>query len=143
MLLNPDLAKLLLRLCVGGLMLFHGIFKITHGADVYVGMLESKGLPGLMAYGVYIGEVLAPLLIILGYQVRISALIVAFTMFMAIYLVYGFLTLMEAGLLNISFCISCLALRYFSWVVGNMHFLVRRFKEVLKINCFETCPKAL
>ena len=49
MLLNPDLAKLLLRLCVGGLMLFHGIFKITHGADVYVGMLESKGLPGLMA----------------------------------------------------------------------------------------------
>lgn len=90
MLLNPDLAKLLLRLCVGGLMLFHGIFKITHGADVYVGMLESKGLPGLMAYGVYIGEVLAPLLIILGYQVRISALIVAFTMFMAIYFVYGF-----------------------------------------------------
>lgn len=90
MLLNPDLAKLLLRLCVGGLMLFHGIFKITHGADMYVGMLESKGLPGLMAYGVYIGEVLAPLLIILGYQVRISALIVAFTMFMAIYLVYGF-----------------------------------------------------
>ena len=54
MLLNPDLAKLLLRLCVGGLMLFHGIFKITHGADMYVGMLESKGLPGLMAYGVYI-----------------------------------------------------------------------------------------
>ncbi|OCR13712.1 DoxX family protein [Helicobacter pullorum] len=90
MLLNPDLAKLLLRLCVGGLMLLHGIFKITHGADVYVGMLESKGLPGLMAYGVYIGEVLAPLLIILGYQVRIAALIVAFTMFMAIYLVYGF-----------------------------------------------------
>ncbi|KPH55398.1 hypothetical protein HPU229334_09020 [Helicobacter pullorum] len=90
MLLNPDLAKLLLRLCVGGLMLFHGIFKITHGADVYVSMLESKGLPGLMAYGVYIGEVLAPLLIILGYQVRIAALIVAFTMFMAIYLVYGF-----------------------------------------------------
>ena len=90
MLLNPDLAKLLLRLCVGGLMLFHGIFKITHGADVYVGMLESKGLPGLMAYGVYIGEVLAPLLIILGYQVRIAALIVAFKMFMVIYLVYGF-----------------------------------------------------
>lgn len=90
MLLNPDLAKLLLRLCVGGLMLFHGIFKITHGVDMYVSMLESKGLPGLMAYGVYIGEVLAPLLIILGYQVQIAALIVAFTMFMAIYLVYGF-----------------------------------------------------
>ena len=47
MLLNPDLAKLLLRLCVGGLMLFHGIFKITHGADVYVGMLESKGITGI------------------------------------------------------------------------------------------------
>ena len=89
MLLNPDLAKLLLRLCVGGLMLFHGIFKITHGADIYVGMLESKGLPGLMTYGVYIGEVLAPLLIILGYQVRIAALIVAFTMFMAILDSYG------------------------------------------------------
>ncbi|EES90164.1 DoxX family protein [Helicobacter canadensis] len=90
MMLNPDLAKLLLRLCVGGLMLFHGVFKILHGVDVYMGMLESKGLPGIMVYGVYIGEVLAPLLILIGYQVRIAALIVAFTMIMAIYLVYGF-----------------------------------------------------
>lgn len=90
MLLNLDLAKLLLRLCVGGLMLFHGVFKITHGIDSSIGLLESRGLPGLMAYGAYVGEVLAPLLIILGYQVRLGALIVAFTMLMAIYLVYGF-----------------------------------------------------
>ncbi len=28
---NPDIAKLLLRLSLGGLMLFHGVHKVMHG----------------------------------------------------------------------------------------------------------------
>ena len=88
--INHDLGKLILRLCVGGLMLFHGIFKLQYGIDGVSGLLESKGLPTFMAYGVYVGEILAPLLILIGYQVRIAALIEIFTMLVAIYSVFGF-----------------------------------------------------
>jgi len=41
-----------------------------------------------MAYGVYIGEIVAPIFLIIGFKVRISALIIAFTMFNAILLVH-------------------------------------------------------
>ena len=68
---NDDLGKLIVRLCVGGLMLFHGVNKITNGISGIEGFMESQGLPIFFAYGAYIGEVLAPLMIIVGYQVRI------------------------------------------------------------------------
>lgn len=87
--ISQDLGKLILRLCVGGLMLFHGIFKLQHGIDGVSGLLESQGLPTFMAYGVYIGEILAPLLILIGYQVRLAALVEIFTMLVAIYSVFG------------------------------------------------------
>lgn len=88
--INHDLGKLILRLCVGGLMLFHGIFKLQYGIDGVSGLLESKGLPTFMAYGVYVGEILAPILILIGYQVRIAALVEIFTMLVAIYGMFGF-----------------------------------------------------
>jgi putative oxidoreductase len=65
MLAKDDVGKLLLRLAVGGLMLFHGLHKLFEG-DGISGMLVAKGLPGFIAYGVLIGEVVAPCLIILG-----------------------------------------------------------------------------
>jgi putative oxidoreductase len=52
--------KLLLRLAVGGLMLFHGLHKLFGGVGFISGMLVEKGLPGFIAYGVLIGEVVAP-----------------------------------------------------------------------------------
>ncbi|CAA6808561.1 MAG: DoxX family protein [uncultured Sulfurovum sp.] len=85
---NDDLGKLILRLMVGGLMLFHGIAKLQHGIGFIEETLVTAGLPAQIAYGVYIGEVLAPILIILGIQVRLSALTVVFTMVGAIYLVH-------------------------------------------------------
>ncbi|MEG1209683.1 MAG: DoxX family protein [Leclercia sp.] len=78
-----DLGKLLLRLAVGGLMLFHGMHKAIDGVGGIAGMLASKGLPGFIAYGVLIGEVVAPILIILGILTRPSALVLAFTMVVA------------------------------------------------------------
>lgn len=87
---NDDLGKLIVRLCVGGLMLFHGVNKITNGISGIEGFMESQGLPTFFAYGAYIGEVLAPLLIIVGYQVRIAAALEAFTMLVAIYVATGF-----------------------------------------------------
>ena len=88
--INHDFGKLILRVCVGGLMLFHGIFKLQYGIDGVTGLLESRGLPTFMAYGVYVGEILAPLLILIGYQVRLAALVEIFTMLIAIYSVFGF-----------------------------------------------------
>ncbi|WP_039056385.1 DoxX family protein [Enterobacter sp. Bisph1] len=80
---HDDFGRLLLRLMVGGLMLFHGLHKLIGGIDGIAGMLVSKGLPGFIAYGVLIGEVLCPLLIILGVLTRPSALVLAFTMVVA------------------------------------------------------------
>lgn len=90
---NHDLALLVLRLAVGGLMLLHGLHKISQGFDAGLGgvegMLKAKGLPEALAIGVYVGEILAPLLLVVGWFVRPSALMVAATMLMSIWLAYG------------------------------------------------------
>lgn len=78
-----DLGKLLLRLAVGGLMLFHGLHKLFDGVGFISGLLVEKGLPGFIAYGVLIGEVVAPILIIVGLFTRPAALVLAFTMIVA------------------------------------------------------------
>ena len=99
MLDNADLGKLIVRLTLGGLLLFHGIAKLLNGIGVIEGQLASHGLPTILAYGVYIGEVIAPLMVILGYQTRIGALIIVFNMIVAIALVHGhqLLTLSSNG----------------------------------------------
>ncbi|MEX2474518.1 DoxX family protein [Marinobacter sp.] len=89
MLDNADLGKLIIRLTLGGLMLFHGIAKLFHGVGFIEGQLVSLGIPAFFAYGVFIGELLAPLMVILGYQTRIGALLIAFNMLVAIALVHG------------------------------------------------------
>ena len=80
---HEDAGKLLLRLAVGGLMLFHGLHKLLDGVDGISGMLAAKGLPGFIAYGVLVGEVVAPCLLIVGILTRPAALVLAFTMVVA------------------------------------------------------------
>lgn len=46
---NNDLGLLLLRLSVGGLMLFHGIHKLVYGVGFIGGMLAQLGLPSFIA----------------------------------------------------------------------------------------------
>jgi len=70
-------------------MLTHGVNKITKGVNGMKGMLSAKGFPEIMAYGAYLGEVVAPLLIIAGFFTRPAAAIVAFTMVIAIYVSNG------------------------------------------------------
>ncbi|MCP6484527.1 DoxX family protein, partial [Klebsiella pneumoniae] len=53
------------------------------GVDGISGMLVAKGLPGFIAYGVLVGEVVAPCLLILGILTRPAALVLAFTMIVA------------------------------------------------------------
>ena len=61
-------------------MLFHGIAKVQHGVGGIEGMLESTGLPTFMAYGVYFGEIIAPLMLIFGFRVKIVAMLIVGTM---------------------------------------------------------------
>jgi len=83
-----DAGKLLLRLAVGILILLHGVAKIGSGVGGIAGMLQKAGIPGEVAYLVYVGEVLAPLLLIIGAWTRPAALVVAFNMLVAIALVH-------------------------------------------------------
>ncbi|HYD57850.1 MAG TPA: DoxX family protein [Burkholderiales bacterium] len=83
-----DTGKLVLRLTVGGLTLLHGIAKISSGVGRIGGMLQGIGLPAELAFGVYIGEILAPLLVILGFYSRIAALVIVVNMVFAIGLVH-------------------------------------------------------
>jgi putative oxidoreductase len=84
-----DAGKLLLRLTLGVLFLLHGIAKITGGIAGIEKMVVAAGLPGFFAYGVFIGEVLAPILLILGFYSRISAVIIAINMVVAIALAHA------------------------------------------------------
>jgi putative oxidoreductase len=79
-----DWGKLLLRLVVGGLLIFHGIAKMRNGVGWMAGPLSGLGLPAFVAYGAYVGEVIAPIFLILGKWARIAGLVVAFNMMSAI-----------------------------------------------------------
>jgi putative oxidoreductase len=83
---HPDTGLLVLRLGLGALLLFHGIYKATHGVAWIAGPLAKHGLPAQLMYGVYIAEIIAPVMLIFGLWTRIAALIIAFDMVMAIYL---------------------------------------------------------
>ncbi|MCI0434517.1 MAG: DoxX family protein [Gemmatimonadetes bacterium] len=84
---REDIGKLVLRVSLAGILLFHGIYKIMNSVAWIGGPLSDLGLPGFLAYGTYLAEVLAPLLLIIGYKVRIAALVITFDMLMAVILV--------------------------------------------------------
>lgn len=73
-----DLGLLILRISVGGLMLFHGVAKIVHGISFITDQL------GALGYGVYIGEVVAPLMILIGWRTRLASIVFAINCVVAI-----------------------------------------------------------
>lgn len=86
---NPDLGKLILRVALGMMMLFHGVAKLQHGIAGIGGMLEAHNLPAFFAYGVFVGELLAPLMVLAGYYMRVGAVLVVVNMLFAIGLAHG------------------------------------------------------
>ena len=97
--MQQDLGKLVLRLSLGILVLLHGIAKLTGGIGGIVGMVEGAGLPGVLGYGALVGEVLGPLMLILGFHARIGAALIAINMLFAIGLAHmgELATLTEQG----------------------------------------------
>lgn len=98
---SEDIAKLILRVTVGSLMLFHGAAKLTNlqSLGFIKSQLESVGMNPILAYGVYIGEIVAPVLIILGIYTRFGGFLIFVNMLCAIILVHmdDFLALTQHG----------------------------------------------
>ncbi|MBM4220047.1 MAG: DoxX family protein [Gammaproteobacteria bacterium] len=87
--MNENTGKLILRVVLGLLVLLHGISKLRNGIGWLDGALANAGLPVYLKYGVYVGEVLAPLAVIAGWYARIGAWLIAVNMLFAIGLVHG------------------------------------------------------
>jgi putative oxidoreductase len=96
---SEDIGKLLLRISIGFVLIFHGYFKILHNVEWLKAMLVENRLPGFIAYGVYLGEFIAPLMVILGYRIRIASSLIVINMIMAIYLAHRnqIFSIKEAG----------------------------------------------
>jgi putative oxidoreductase len=126
---RTDAGLLVLRLGLGTIVLFHGIYKLTHGVAWIAGPLGGVGLPAWLAYGAYVGEILAPALVILGLWARPAALVIAFDMFMAIFLARrGDVAKINPGgggwaiELEVMLCVAALAIA----LAGSGRFGIRR-----------------
>jgi len=88
---NDAFGKLVIRLTVGVLILFHGVSKLIQPESLGFirAMLEGADLPMQLAYGVYVGEVIAPLMIVLGIYCRLGGLLVVVNMLFAIWLAHS------------------------------------------------------
>ena len=87
---------LILRLALGVCLFMHGVAKIMNGVSGVKSMLVAKNIPEFVAYGVYLGEIVAPIMIILGLFCRIGALIVFGLSIVILYVAYPDLGAMNA-----------------------------------------------
>jgi putative oxidoreductase len=85
---HSNLAKLLLRLTCGGILLFHGWHKVFVEVEHVKRLVGEAGLPEFLAYGNIIGEFVAPLMVLVGFKTRIGALIIAFNMLLSVLLAH-------------------------------------------------------
>jgi len=81
---NLNIGILILRVSIGLMLLLHGFAKISNGFAGIKGMLAGMGLPEFLAYGALVGEVVAPLLLIVGLLTRPAAVVIAFNMLVAV-----------------------------------------------------------
>ena len=86
---QQNFGLLVLRIGIGGLMLFHGISKLSNGIDGLVAMFDRQGLPGIIAYLVYLGEVVAPVLVLIGYRTKLASVAIAITMVVAMIIAHA------------------------------------------------------
>jgi len=96
---TDDAGKLVLRVALALILLFHGVAKLTGGIGFVGDMLAKAGAPAVLGYLVYVGEVVAPLMILAGVYTRLAALVVAINMIVAVLLVHTsqFFTLNDQG----------------------------------------------
>ena len=88
---SDDVGKLLVRLTTGILMLFHGVAKVMKPDTLdWIGQqLGNYGLPSFIAYGVYVGEIVAAIMIIVGIYTRLGGLLIVINMIFAMILAHS------------------------------------------------------
>lgn len=85
---NSDLGNLILRVVVASLLIFHGFGNLFSGYAFIKSAMAQSNLPEFIGYGAFIGEIIAPIFIIIGYKERLASLFVALTMLVAILTVH-------------------------------------------------------
>ncbi|MGG7438475.1 DoxX family protein [Chryseobacterium arthrosphaerae] len=80
---NIDLGILISRIAIGFPMSVYGINKLIHGIGFIEDMMTMHGLPSFFAYGVFAGEIIAPVMLIIGFRTRLAGLIFAANCFTA------------------------------------------------------------
>lgn len=86
---STDLGLLLLRIALGGLMLFHGMHKLIYGVGFIGDMLAAIGQPSFIAYGSLLAELVASLMIICGIWTRLASVVFAGNMVVAILMAHA------------------------------------------------------
>ncbi len=74
----------LLRVSIATTMLVYGMTKLIFGNEFIEGLLEQYGLPTFLGYGVFMGEIIAPLFIIIGFRTKLAGLVFAINCLVAI-----------------------------------------------------------
>ena len=86
---SNNIGLLVLRCTIGILILFHGIANMSSNYAFIKGLLQGYQIPSFLAYGVFVGEIIAPILIVIGFKVRLNSLIIAFNFLIAILLAHS------------------------------------------------------
>ena len=126
---NSDIGLLIVRIALGGIIFFHGFHKLIHGTDAQFQILASNGIPGQFIYLVYISEVLAPVLIVLGILTRISSLTIIVTMIVVFYVLPFPIGLDEHGAMNIESQLYFLLLSVALFFTGPGRYCLKQNKS--------------
>ena len=81
---RTDIGILIFRILVAGLLLFHGFGNLLSGYEFIKGVMAQSGLPKFLSYGAFVGEIIAPVFIIIGFKARLASLLLTLTMLIAI-----------------------------------------------------------
>lgn len=82
---DSDAATLILRITLAINLFLNGWPKLVEGVEGQMGLLAANGIPGVFMYFVYVSEIVAPVLLVLGRFTRLSAVSVIITMVVVFY----------------------------------------------------------
>jgi putative oxidoreductase len=127
---DSDIGVLILRVTLAGLLLFHGVHKLQTGLEDQMGLLAANGIPTFFMYLVYVSEIVAPVLIILGIFTRLSAATIVGTMLVVLYVApFPLMALGEHGEWAIEIQMLYLFLPLGLFFIGPGRFSVRPNKS--------------